>query len=195
MVSQSYQAATSRAGAADWVRESGWLQTSRLPVSGRAGRAAKESERGEPVLAIRAPGTRRCIGPSQPGPQLRIMSGSLEPKSLRRPARMPAATNVRSAASMASAMGLGIAGVSRAEEKTPSGMIASRAPPFRADAIPTRSIVPTSCPTTRTGCGEPDISIARRKVVRALWIARGVMTKPTGRWTLSIWSSGWATPV
>ena len=103
---------------------------------------------------------------------------------------------MRSAAAIARSSGRrDPAPVSRPEAKTPSGMIATRAPAFLAEAIATRSIVPTSWPATSSGWAPPESSSDRRSVARAAAIARGVGTAPTGRRTEVISSSGAATPV
>ena len=70
------------------------------PACGRGGISVKPSARGLPQLVISAAGARPWRGCSQPGPQPRIASGALEPKSPRRPLRIPAATSVLSARRM-----------------------------------------------------------------------------------------------
>ena len=77
----------------------------------------------------------------------------------------------------------------------PSGRMATRAPAFLAAVTATRSMVPSSCPITRTGSGPPATLRARRTAARAAPMARGVMTKPSGRSTPVISSSGRTTPV
>ena len=79
--------------------------------------------------------------------------------------------------------------------RTPSGMIATRAPALRAAVSATRSMVPSSWPMTSTGLGPPAIASARRTVMRALRIARGVGMKPSGRSTRDSSSSGIAVHV
>ena len=153
------------------------------------------SDRGDPQFTTRAAGARRWRDASQPGPQLRIMSGAVEPKSLRRPVRTPAATSVLSAAAIARSTGHRPVPPRFSEAKTPSGMIATFAPAFLAEAIATRSMVPTSWPATSTGWAAPTSSRERRSVARAAPMARGVGKSPTGRWTPVISSSGAATPV